>query len=103
VRKLQPILEENLPHTVGTIIRKIFKKGTLNGKITSYDNEREYYMIEYTDGDLEELRHKTGPSSVRRIEKIIKNYEYSPGTLTRARFCLMMLNDWSLSRIIKDH
>ena len=27
----------------------------------------------------------TGPSSARRIKKIIKHYEYSPGTLTRAR------------------
>ena len=26
-----------------------------------------------------------GPSSARRIKKIIKHYEYSPGTLTRAR------------------
>jgi hypothetical protein len=34
-----------------------------------------------------------GPSSARQIKKIIKNYKYSPGTLTRARFCLMMLND----------
>jgi hypothetical protein len=33
----------------------------------------------------------TGPSSARRIKKIIKNYEYSPGTLTRARFCLMKI------------
>jgi hypothetical protein len=41
VQKLQPITEENLPHTVGTTIRKAFKKGTLNGKITSYDKERE--------------------------------------------------------------
>jgi hypothetical protein len=43
----------------GTTIRKSFKKGTLNGKISSYDKEREYYMIEYEDGDSEELRHKT--------------------------------------------
>jgi hypothetical protein len=48
----------NLPHTTGTTIRKAFKKGTLNGKITSYNKEREYYMIEYEDGDSEELRHR---------------------------------------------
>jgi hypothetical protein len=44
---------------VGTTIRKSFKKGTLNGKITSYDKERENYMIEYEDRDSEELRYKT--------------------------------------------
>jgi hypothetical protein len=32
----------------------------------------------------------SGPSSARRNKKIIKNYEYSPGTLTRARFFLMI-------------
>jgi hypothetical protein len=44
-----------------------------------------------------------GPSSARQIKKIIKNYRDSPGTLTRARFCLMMLNDWSSLSIIKPH
>jgi hypothetical protein len=57
--RLQSITEEIVPHTTGTIIRKACKNGTLNGKITSYDKEREYYMIEYDDGDSEELRHKT--------------------------------------------
>jgi hypothetical protein len=57
--QLQPILEETLPLTVGTTIRKTFKKNTLNGKITAYDEEREYYMVEYEDGDSEELRHRT--------------------------------------------
>jgi hypothetical protein len=33
-----------------------FKEGTLNGKITSYDKERQYCMIEYEGGDSEELR-----------------------------------------------
>jgi hypothetical protein len=51
--RLQSILEESLPHTVGTTIRKLFKKRTQNGKITSYDKEREYYMIGYEDGDSE--------------------------------------------------
>jgi hypothetical protein len=57
--RLKPIEEENLPHTIGTIIRKKFKKGTLNGKISSYDKERDYYMVEYEDGDSEELRHRS--------------------------------------------
>jgi hypothetical protein len=59
VRKLQSITEEALPFTTGTIIEKSFKKNrsTLNG--TSYDKERQYYMVEYEDGDSEELRHKT--------------------------------------------
>jgi hypothetical protein len=63
--KLSRIAEEILPHTVGTKIRKSFKnnkskkKNHLNGIISSYDNDREYYMIEYEDGDSEELRHKT--------------------------------------------
>jgi hypothetical protein len=47
VRLLQSITEEVLPHTINTKIRKKFKHGTLNGIITSYDKEREYYMIEY--------------------------------------------------------
>jgi hypothetical protein len=59
VRKLQTITEETLPFTTGTIIKKPFKSNTLNGKITSYDKERQYYMVEYEDGDSEELRHKT--------------------------------------------
>jgi hypothetical protein len=41
-------------------------------------------QIDFNDLDL------PGPSSARRNKKIIKNYEYSPGTLTRARFCLMI-------------
>jgi hypothetical protein len=36
VRKLQSITEETLPFTTGTTVRKSFKKGTLNGRITSY-------------------------------------------------------------------
>jgi hypothetical protein len=56
--RLQSITEEVLPHTINTKIRKKFKHGTLNGIITSYDKEREYYMIEYNDGDSEELTHK---------------------------------------------
>jgi hypothetical protein len=59
VRKLKTITEETLPFTTGTIIKKSFKSNTLNGKITSYDKERQYYMVEYEDGDSEELRHKT--------------------------------------------
>jgi hypothetical protein len=58
--RLQSITEEILPHTINTKIQKKFKQGTLNGIITSYDKEREYYMIEYDDGDSEELTHKTG-------------------------------------------
>ena len=34
VRTLKPILEEKLTHPLETIIRKKFKKGTLNGKIS---------------------------------------------------------------------
>jgi hypothetical protein len=59
VWRLRPITEENLPFATGTTIKKAFKKGTLNGKISAYDKEREYYMIEYEDGDSEELRHRT--------------------------------------------
>jgi hypothetical protein len=57
--RLQSITDENLPHTINTKIRKKFKNGTLNGIITSYGKEREYDMIEYDDGDSEELTHKT--------------------------------------------
>ncbi|OEU07084.1 hypothetical protein FRACYDRAFT_251965 [Fragilariopsis cylindrus CCMP1102] len=57
--KLSRIAEEIVPHTVGTRIRKSFKKTNHNGIISSYDKDREYYMIEYDDGDSEELRHKT--------------------------------------------
>jgi hypothetical protein len=53
---------------------------------------------------------ETGAVSVEPLDhlplgklKKIKNYKYSPGTLTRARFCLMMLNDWSSLSIIKPH
>ena len=62
---LKSIAEESLPHTTGTKIRKAFKKNhksknkQLNGIITLYDKDRQYYMIEYEDGDSEELRHKT--------------------------------------------
>ena len=55
--RLQSITEEHLPHPTNTTVRKTFKNGTLNGKITSYDEDRGYYMIEYEDGDSEELRH----------------------------------------------
>jgi hypothetical protein len=57
--QLQSITGENLPHTINTKIRKKLKNGILNGIITSYNKEREYYMIEYDDGDSEELTHKT--------------------------------------------
>jgi hypothetical protein len=77
--RLQLITEEVLPHTLGTTIRKAFKNGTLNGKITSYGKEREYYMIEYDDGDSEELRQKTvekyivtANSAIDQMKKINK-------------------------------
>jgi hypothetical protein len=64
--KLSRIAEEILPHSIGTKIRRSFKnnnhiskKNNLNGVISSYDSDRKYYMIEYEDGDSEELRHKT--------------------------------------------
>jgi hypothetical protein len=65
--RLLSITEENLRHTTGTTIGKAFKKGTLNGKITSHDKEREYYIIESEDGDSEELRHKT-------VERYVHHY-----------------------------
>ena len=77
--KLSQIAEEILPHTTGTRIRKSFKKNHktkskhLNVIITSYDKDREYYMIEYEDGDSEELRHKT----VEKYIVTVKNTETS--------------------------
>jgi hypothetical protein len=70
--RLQSITEENLPHTTGTTIRKSFKKGTLNGKITSYDKKREYYMIEYEDRDSEELRHKTN-TAIDQLKRLTRS------------------------------
>jgi hypothetical protein len=81
VRKLKSITEENLPFTTGTTIRKSFKKGTLNGKIASYDKEREYYMIEYEDGDSEELRHKTVERYINKADTAIDQLK----RLTRSR------------------
>jgi hypothetical protein len=92
VRKLQSILEESLPLTIGTTIRKSFKKNkkfkknTLNEKITSYDKERQYYMVEYEDGDSEELRHKT-------IEKYI----------VTANTAIDQLQRLTRSRLQKNH
>jgi hypothetical protein len=60
--------------------------------------EKKYDIFESSQNSL-----ASGPSSARRIKKIVKNYEYSPGTLTRARFCLKMLNDEKSLRIIKHH
>jgi hypothetical protein len=78
VRRLKPILEEKTTHPLETIIQKKFKKGTLNGKITSYDKVREYYMVEYEDGDSEELRHKsveryivTADTHIDQFQKLI--------------------------------
>jgi hypothetical protein len=76
LKPLKPILEEKLTHPLGTIIRKKFKKGTLNGKISSYDKEREYYMIEYEDGDSEELWHKL-------VERYIVTADTKIGQLQR--------------------
>jgi hypothetical protein len=80
VRILKPILEERTTIPVGTTIRKKFKKGTLNGKISSYDKEREYYMIEYEDGDSEELRHKsveryiiTADTNIDQLQKLTRS------------------------------
>jgi len=86
--RLQPILEENLPHTIGTIIRKKFKKGTLNGKISSYDKERVYYMVEYEDGDSEELRHK----SVERYIVTACGYKNRP--ITKANSIEVTSENW---------
>jgi hypothetical protein len=91
---MRTILEEKLPHTVGTIIRKSFKKNkkfknTLNGKITSYDKEREYYMVEYEDGDSEELRHKTveryivtADTAIDQLQKLTRSRLQAKSQLT---------------------
>jgi hypothetical protein len=81
VRRLKPILEEKLTHPLGTIIQKKFKKGTLNGKISSYDKEREYYMIEYEDGDSEEPRHKSVERYIVTVDTKIDQLQ----RLTRSR------------------
>jgi hypothetical protein len=81
VRILQSITEETLPHTVGTTIRKAFKKGTLNGKITSYYKERDYYMMEYEDRDSEELRHRTVERYIIPADTVIDQLK----RLTRSR------------------
>ena len=60
--KLSQIAEEILPYTTGTKISKAFKKNHktknkhLNGIISSYNKDREYYMIEYEDGDSKKQR-----------------------------------------------
>jgi hypothetical protein len=81
VRTLKSILEEKTTLPLGSIIRKKFKKGTLNGKITSYDKEREYYMVEYEDGDSEELRHKSVERYIVTVDTKIDQLK----RLTRSR------------------
>jgi hypothetical protein len=81
VRMLKPILEEKTTIPLETIIRNKLKKGTLNGKITSYDNEREYYMVEYEDGDSEELRHKSVERYIVTADTNIDQFQ----KLTRSR------------------
>jgi hypothetical protein len=78
---LKSILEEKTTLPLGSIIRKKFKKGTLNGKITSYDKEREYYMVEYEDGDSEELRHKSVERYIVTVDTKIDQLK----RLTRSR------------------
>jgi hypothetical protein len=54
------LLQKKLYHLPSVLLlQNHSKKRALNGKITSHDKETEYYMIEYKDGDSEELRHKT--------------------------------------------
>jgi hypothetical protein len=40
------------------------------------------YQIKVNGKKLKSVNETSGPSSVRRIKKNIKKYEYSPGTLS---------------------
>lgn len=54
------IADKYVSFPVGTIIRKPFPPDGefYNGKIISYDEDKEWYTVVYPDGDVEELDHE---------------------------------------------
>ena len=55
---MAPISEEQEVFPLGTTVRKKFNRFTHIGRIIKYDEEKEWYTIEYQDGDWEEMNAK---------------------------------------------
>ena len=54
-QRLETIAEEPTQHPIGMIIRKKIGQTLQQGTVTKYDNDREYYWIDYKNGDSKEL------------------------------------------------
>ena len=57
-QRLETIAEEPTQHPIGTVIRKKIGQALQQGTVTRYDDDREYYWIDYENGDSKEMRHR---------------------------------------------
>ena len=57
-QQLATIAEEPTIYPSGTIIRKKIGRTLQIGTVTRYDDDREYYWINYKNGDSEEMQHQ---------------------------------------------
>ena len=56
-QRLATIAEEPLLYPICTVIRKKIGQTLQRGTVTRYDEDIEYYWINYENGDSEEMRH----------------------------------------------
>lgn len=56
-RAEQTVLKVGQQFPIGTVIEKQFGDEFFRGTVEHFDSKAQYYKIEYTDGDKEELIH----------------------------------------------
>ena len=57
-QRLATIAEEPTIYKNGNVIRKKLGRTLQRGTVTRYNNKREYYWIDYENGDSEEMQHQ---------------------------------------------
>ena len=65
VRRMAPINEEREIYPIGTTVRKKFNRFTHIGRIIKYDEDEEWYTIEYQDGDWEQMNANECKRSIK--------------------------------------
>ena len=58
-QRLETIAEEPTRYPIGTVIIKKIGQTLQQGTVTRYNEDREYYWIDYENGDSEEMTHQS--------------------------------------------
>ena len=77
-QRWETIAEKPTQHPIGTVIRKKIGGVLQRGTVTRYDDDREYYWIDYENGDSEEMRHRY----------VSKYKSYEPNVVRRRSNCI---------------